>query len=457
MIRPCRLALALVPLLALGAFAQPIPAAKPAQPEVEKALEAFKESKLADAVELLKKAGKANPNLPPPKVQLAQWFLLAGNGQNARVMIEQAIADDNRHPEPYILNANVSFKEGRITDAILNLQMALGLSTDTRWDAEQKKRFAKEARTGLIHSFETRGDFPSAREYATELLNADPKDGAVRARLAEVIFRLDKPAESEKEFAQAFADDPKLDPPELQLAALWQARANAETDIPKQIALLGKVEDWLKKAVANHSKNPKCFREYAVWLLHEGKTDAAGLYIDALGKLDSTSKDAIFTKGLYLLHKKDFAGAEPLFETIYKEAPSDMNAIAHLALTLAETGDDKKKKRAVELAESLVRQNSKVALPYSVLGWCCFKAGRTDEAEKALNTAASVGQINFDTAYFLAVQLANKQKFEEAQKLLAGATSAVHGPFLYRAEAKALLVEVAKKVPEKKPEDKKGP
>ena len=226
-------------------------------------------------------------------------------------MLEQAIADDNRHPEAYILNANISFNEGRITDAILNLQMALGLASETRWDADQKKRFAKEARTGLIHSFETRGDFPSAREYATELLNADPKDGAVRARLASVIFRLDNPAEAEKELVQAFADDPKLDPPELQLAALWQARANSEADAPKQIVLLGKVEEWLKKAVANHSKNPKCFREYAVWLLHDGKVDAAGLYIEALGKLDSASKESLFAKGLYLLHKKDFAGAEP--------------------------------------------------------------------------------------------------------------------------------------------------
>ena len=47
----------------------------------------------------------------------------------------------------------------------------------------------------------------------------------LRSRLAAIVFRMDKPAEAEKEFTQAYADDPTIDPPEVQLANLWQQKA----------------------------------------------------------------------------------------------------------------------------------------------------------------------------------------------------------------------------------------
>ena len=133
---------------------------------------------------------------------------------------------------------------------MLNLKVVLELSADPRLDADQKKRFAREARNGLVETRFARGDFAAAKEYAIELLNADPKNGVLRSRLAAIVFRLDKPAEAEKEFTQAFADDPTIDPPELQLSFLWQQRANTEPDVAKQAAHLEKVEEWLKKAVS---------------------------------------------------------------------------------------------------------------------------------------------------------------------------------------------------------------
>lgn len=440
-------------LLALPVFAADPP--KPAAPtELEQAQELFKANKVQEALDKLAKAGKTNPNLSPPKVQVAQWFFQGGNVPAARQFVEQAIAEDLKHPEGYILNAQFAFAEGRPTDATLNLKVALELSNDARWDADQKKRFGRVAREGLVETCSARGDHAAAKEYAIELLNADPKNGMLRSRLATIVFRLDKPAEAEKEFTQAFADDPTIDPPELQLAFLWQQRANGEPDAAKQTALLEKVEEWLKKAVSNHPKNAKPAREYGLWLLNAGKTEAAGPYIESASKLDATGKETTVAKAIWLLHKKDPAAAEPLLEGVYKDAPGDLNALSFLCLCLSESGDEKKKKRAVDLADTLVRQNPKSPAGFAVLGWCQYKMGRADDAERALNTVLSSGQISYDTAYFIARLLADKQKFEDAQKLLTGAVNAPHGMFLYRADAKAFLAEVTKKVPEKK-DDKK--
>lgn len=449
---------ALLLLLALPVVAADPPKADPPKPaaptEVDQAFDLFKANKVPEAVEKLTKAGKSNPNLPPPRVQVAQWYFQAGNGQAARQFVEQAIAEDPKHPEGYILNANFAYADGRATDAILNLKMALDLSADARWDADQKKRFARESRNGLVETCFARGDYAAAKEHALELLNADPKNGVLRSRLAVIVFRMDKPAEAEREFTQAYADDPTVDPPELQLAGQWQQRANGEPDPAKQLAHLEKVEGWLKKAVTAHPKSPKPAREYGLWLLNAGRLEAAGPYVEAATKLDPAGRETAVVKAVWLLHKKDPAAAEAVLEGVYRDAPGDLTALSYLCISLAESGDEKKRKRAVDLADTLVRQNPKWAPWHAVLGWCQYKVGRADDAERSLSLSFSAGQVQFDAAYFAARLLADRMKYEDAHKLLAGAVNAPHGMFLYRADAKALLAEVAKKLPEKKDEKK---
>jgi tetratricopeptide (TPR) repeat protein len=453
-----RSALAYVLLLAAPLFAQTPPPPKPATPtEVQEAMDLFKANKVPEALDKLAKAGKTNPALSPPKVQVAQWFFLAGNGPAARAYVEQALVEDAKHPEAYLLNANFAFGEGRLTDAVLNLRTALEMSADARWDADQKKRFAREARSGLVETCFARGDYSAAKEHVLELLNADPKNGPLRCRLATVVFRQDKPAEAEKELNQAFADDPGVDPPELQLANLWQQRAVAEVDAAKQAALFEKAEGWLQKAVTNHPKSAKPAREYGLWLMNAGKLDSAAPYIEAAGKTDPAGKDTSVARAVWLLHKKDAAAAEGLLEGVYKDAPGDLNALSFLCLSLTETGDDKKKKRAADLADTLVKQNPKAAGGYAVLGWCLYRLGRADEAEKALATVLNSGQISSDAAFFVAKLLTDKQRFEDAHKLLTGALAVKHGLFVYRTDAKSLFDEVTKKLPPKKDEKKEEP
>lgn len=433
--------------------APPKPVAPAPNPDVEKALELFKQNKVPDALELLKKAVKVNPALPPPKLQIAQWCLQSNNGQAARQFIEQAIAEDRTHVDGYVFNGNIAFNEGRLTEAILNLQTAEALAQQPRWDAEQKKRFLRNIRDGLASCFTARGDYDAAKEHLRGMMNEDPKNGLLRQRLAEVVFRGGKPEEAFDELTKAFADDPTLDPPDLRMAALWQARSTS--DPAAADADRKKAEDRFKKAVTAHPKNAKCHREYAVWLMEDGKTDAAGLYIEAMAKIDPAGRDTLAAKALWHLHRKEYPAAETLLEGIMKDAPGDPFGTGYLCVALAESGDEKKQKRAIDLAETLVRQNQRAPLPYAVLGWSLLKAGKVDDADKALGVALSAGQVSLDTAYYLAKLLDVKQKYEEAHRFLKEAVSSPHGLFVYRHDAKAWLPELAKKVPEKKDEPKK--
>lgn len=425
-----------------SAAAQPKPPA-----ELEKPLELFRAGKFDDCLEELRKATKANANLLPPRVILADWFVKANQGANARLNIERAAAEDPRHPDVYLLNASFAFGEGRITDALLNLQLAQQLAADVRWTAEQRKRFLLESRLGQASCLENRGDVAAARESLLAVLTDDPKNGAVRQRMAAATFALGKPDEAFTELVKARADDPAVELPELRMAALWSAKAATTPKAEEAKAHRDQAEGWLKKAVAAHPKSIRPFTTYANWLLEDGRPDAAAPYVDAAAKLEPTARDTLGVQGLLARHRKDFAAAEATFERLYKDGPSDPFALANLALVLAESADVEKQKRAINLAGALMQQNQRSVDAAAVLGWSKLKAGRLDEAEQDFAAVLKAGgQLSLDSVYFLAKMLTERKKVEDAHKFLTAAVDA-RGPFVYRADAKALLAELAKQLP----------
>jgi tetratricopeptide (TPR) repeat protein len=427
---------ALFAACALPALAQPS-----ATPD-DKARALVQTGKLADALKELQAAAKADPKRTPPRVALAALCFRARNGRAARAMLEQGAVEDPKHPEVYLLNGNFAYGEGRVTDAILNLQTALRLAAEPRWDPDQRKRFTREAHLGLASSYEARRDWPAVKEHLLAVLTADPKNGAARQRLATALFHTGKADEGFAALRTAYADDPASELPELRMAALYGADNDA-----------AKAEEWLKKAVAAHAQDARTHRGYAGWLLNQGKPDAAQAYLDSAAKLDATGRETLALRGLMARYRKKFADAEPVFEKLHRDSPNDPFAVWNLALTLAETGDKEKQRRAVELADSEVRRNGRSPEAYSVLGWCYARAGRLDDAERALTAAANLGPLSRDAGYFFARVLADKGRWEDAYNILKSVSNA-RGAYVYRADAEALLAEAEKKKPAK-PEPKK--
>lgn len=437
-----------LPALVFFLFSVTLAAAQPPKPAdppgEEKARELFRAGKFDDALKELQAVAKLDPKRPPPRVTIASYFFMAQQGQAARLALEAAVAEEPRHPEVYLLNASFAFGEGRITDAVLSCQTALTLAADPRWDPDQRKRFVRESRLGLAAAFEKRGDWTAARDHYASVLSDEPKNGNVRQRFASVVFHLGRPDEALKEFQTAHRDDPAVGLPELQMASLTAATQPEPA----------KTEDWLKKAVAAHPTDAKAPRMYAAWLLDTGNPEAAQLYLDAAVKLDPSGRETAALKGLMARHRKDYKAAETVFEGLVREYPAESPYGWNLALVLAETGDKEKQRRAIEIAENEARKNQKVPEAFAVLGWCYYKAGRIDEAERALSQVAQTGQMpSRDAAYFFGRLLADRQKWEDAQKVLKSAADA-KGGYVYRADAQALLAEVEKKVP-KKEEGKK--
>ncbi len=421
------------------------PAAPAPSADEVKARELFAKGQADEALKLLTQAVKANPALVPARVTMARWLLEGNNGQQARMLLEQAAAEDEDHPDVYLTNASIAFAEGRITDALLNCDKALELASSTRWDPDRRKRVQRDARSGLAAAAEARRNWRAAEADLAALLQSDPRNPQVRTRYGRVLFLMGQTDDAFRHLKQAVADDPRLDPAEVTVGTLWsQAGDNAQA------------EKWMGEAVKAHPKSAKVHRAYAGWLLDQGKTDPALAHLEEAAKIEPTARDTRALRGLAARYKKDYATAVAAFEDLLREYPSDAFVMGNLALSLAESGDATQRRRAVDLAELYQRQNARAADGPAVLGYALLKAGRVDDAERALGAAAQAagGRIVPDTAYYLARLLNERGKFEDANRLLAGALES-KAPFVYRSDAAALAAEIKPKLPPAKPEDKK--
>jgi tetratricopeptide (TPR) repeat protein len=422
--------------VAAAAAAAQAPQPTPTTDE-QKAREAFAAGKFDDALKLLQAVVKANPSAMPPKVKMSQWFLEAKKGQEARILLEQAAAEDPAHPDVLLTNAMYALNEGRITDTILSCEAALNAAGFSRWDADTRKRFQREARLGLVTALARRGNFASVKEHLSALLKDDPKNPKLQVELATANFVLGRPDEALADFQAARKNDPGLDPAELWIAQRWAQKAD-----------FAKADEWFQKAAQANTGSARVHRAYAEYLLGRGKTDAAKAHLAVAEKSEPNARDTKALIGLMARYNKDYITATRVFEELVKEHPAYGFATANLALVLAESSDANQKRRGLELAEVFASQNRGSAEAAGVYGYCLLRNGRVDDADRVLGLAASTGQVNLDTAYFLALVLKEKGKIEEAHKLLKEALAG-QGPFVYRKDAEALFADLEKRLPKK--------
>ena len=144
------------------------------------------------------------------------------------------------------------------------------------------------------------------------MLVAEPKNAQLRGKYGVAQFVSGKVEEAIAEFATAFKDDPTADPPELQMARLWEKRPDA-----------AKADEWYAKAMTAHPKNAQGFREYAGWLMNTGRLDEAKAPLDAATSLEPDARNTLALRGLFARYRRDFPTAEVAFDKMYRESPRE--------------------------------------------------------------------------------------------------------------------------------------
>ncbi len=432
-------------------------------PLLTEAIELLSKNKGAEAKKKYDEAVAKNPSLPPWELVLTR-ISLANQGKNSRQLMELCLAKYPNHPEVYLQNASIAMSEGRLAEAMMNLQNALNFTNMTTWTRTQRNTFKKEANRGLAAVYERRGDWHGVRQALEALVDLpEANDPQIQLILAKARFMTGQENEAldalkeayklDQERAAKDKSDPNLDLPEVLLAQFQSGKAEAGKDKDdtdkKKVANRAATVKLFEKAEEKYAGKAKPMLAYASWLLDRGQLNEAKEKLNAAIKAEPSSTDKsvlrqkAILQGMIARYEKNYPDAEKKFYTLWLENPNDSYAANQAALALIEQKDDAQKKRAVAFAELNVRLNEQAAEPRATLGWCYFNSKRYDEAEKQLDLAVSSGQVTPDTAYYHAELRAHRGKNEDAYKDLKIALDSKDGVFVNRERAEVLFKTVS--------------
>lgn len=401
--------------------------------DVAQAIKSFEKRDFDGCLQQLGKAVKAHPELPPAHALFAKLAFLNNQGAMIRPSLERAVAEDPEHPEVYILFGNLALVEGRLTDAAVHFEKARTLSGSQRWSGEQRRRFERLCHQGSASLAESRGDWKAAQAALTGWLEQEPGNALARYRLGKALFGAGQYDPAHAELRRAAEADPAIEPAAVTMGWLFTRQHN-----------LKKAEEWMDYAVKLAPDAFKVRLGFASWLLEQSRADEARAQLDAAAKIDPKSSEVRRMSGLAARECKDYATAEKVFQALSDESPADAWSRNQLALALVEQSDDAKKRRALELAELSIRQDSKAVDALTTLGTVYYRLKRLDDAEKVLKTVVASGKGNSDAAYMLALLEADRGHADGAAALIKTALAAP-GLFVARNDARQWLERIASK------------
>jgi len=401
-------------------------------PKIAEAVAQFKDHNFENALKLLKEAGEQDPDMPPAQVIMAQLFAQANIAGGVRAFLDKAafeVADD---PEAFVYLGDMAARERRITEADLLYEKAAGLLDKFTKSPKRKESLQPRICGGMAGVAQAREDWAAAQKHLEALLALDPKSVAAMQKIAFCLFqqkRMDEALEKLRDAAKAVPD---MLIPELMLAKFYQQTGDREN-----------AKKWMETALAASPKDIRIHLAIAQSAFDFGDLDAAKAEAEAALKIDTKSLEAKVLRGTIAMFQKDSKTAEMYLDSAHLQAPNEFSAGNGLALTLVEQKDEAKKRKALQYAEENVRKFSQTPEALATYGWVLYKLGRVDEAENALRSAASAGNLTPATAFYLARVAVDRGRDADAKQLLDGALGA-SGPFAQRAEAQALLEQLKK-------------
>jgi Tfp pilus assembly protein PilF len=401
-------------------------------PQVAEAVELFRNRNFGDALEKLKEAYKANPELPPPWVFMAQLYSSANISGGVRPALEKAVEETPKDPEAYLILGELALRERRPAEAGLLLERGMELTAQYSASAERKKALQQRGHRALATLAERRQDWKKATTHLEALSKAQPENAQVMVRMGRALFFLDQ-LEPAKQWLDAAAKaNPQVLPSDAVLAQLHQQRGNQE-----------KAATHLAAALKTHADDLQTQLAAARIELNNGNLEAASQHAAKALELDSDSGAAALISGMIALSQQNFDQAAARFQDVALQAPNNFAASNGLALALCEQESDDAKRRALEYAQSNVRKFPRQPEALATLGWTLYKAGQVDQAEQVLGRVFATGNISAATAYYMARIAVQRGRTDQAKRLLQSALD-TSGNFAKRDEAEALLEQLSK-------------
>lgn len=409
---------------------------KAIEPDSRAAIQKFIErGDLEAAKRKLAEVFGAQANVPHPHLILAQLLFERGNGMAAKQVLEKLAADEPNRFDVRFAFVQLAVNEQRWFEALLHVEAIDAAKMPENWDAAKRNTALIELSQLQGKCFEARGQWIKAEQaYSKTLAGELPEESqlVLRKQALEALARVKFHQEDIKSSYQYLVElrdvAPESFPPEVVLAALFDSDSKSE-----------EAHGWFEKGFQKHPDLVAI--PYARWLIVNNKPKLAEPVLKH--KVDESlfgedgeetnqgyEHERQFLLGQAARMRGDFERAQEILSDLHQSQPTAFLVGNALALSLIEDSDETKRARALQIAETNLRQNQSLSEAWSTLGWVQFKLGDVVRAKESLGVAARAGQITRDTAYFLSELHNELNEFERANELRQAAYSA-SGAFFY--------------------------
>jgi len=410
-------------------------------PEVEKAIQRFRNNDVQGALEFLQTAKERFPRLPPTYVTLAKMHMLQSqNMQAAHNLLEMTVLENPEDPEAYLMLADQAYSANRTTESDALFHMAEPLVEQFDDNAKRKRNFEVRLLAGKAAVAERRQQWDRAHELLTEWREMDPDNGLAHARLGVALFKLEKTKDAFESFTKARELNPDMPHPYVSLGKLFNQAADLETVEETRREKVNRARQAFERAYAE-DKSDNTTREYAEWLMQRGELDKAAEVAGALREMTPDSAPAALLDGVVALmqDRKDYA--EQAFTRALSLDPGNARANDLLALMLIESDSNSDRERALRYAQINAERFQNNSQANITKAYVLYRLGRASEAQEALQIGAR-GQLQADSAFLIAVIMAEQGQKDQAREALEQVVNQKAGLFIFRSRAEELLREL---------------
>ena len=380
--------------------------------------------------ESLIELAKLDANVPPRELLLAGMAYAANNPIVGKTLLERAAVLHRRNPGVALAFARLATLQGRFFDAIACVEKAQAANANSDADDDVKTHYRAQCLDVLTAVELRRNELAPAQRYAEQWEALEPNSDKMLLANGEVRFLQDKLQEAIS-FLQRRSENQKSATPTEVIVAKWYQGQNDDENYSK----------WISTAYKKRPNHAMTQLEYAAWLVRTEKFSDAKQVIAALAKDSAANSQAKMIQGRILFAEKKFAAAEQLFEELYQQQPGNFEYVYFLTLSLLESGDAAKVRKAAQIARRGFRAFPNNQLSAAVTGWALYSAGDKESGRGLIRRAQQLGPLMADTAYFMAQMLIDDGRNADAKSTLEPFV-ATPNVFVFRSQSKKLLESI---------------
>ncbi len=404
-------------------------------PEIEKAIQRFRNSDSRGAFEFLKSATEKYPKLPPAEVIFARMHLVVRNAQALRVAqhwLEMAVSEHPDDPEAYLILADQAFSSGRTAESLALFEYSIPLVEKFSANNKRKGKFRIRILAGRAAVSQRRSRWEEAQQRLQEWVEADPESAIAHQRLGDVLFHLEKHSESLEEFTKAHKLDTKdvVDHPYISIGKLFSKADDIE-----------KARKAFEQAYNEDKANEKVAQAYVDWLISQDELESAHAAVKRLREQQPDLKSGLMLDGILSVMQGNRNEAISTMTEILGVDPSNSRATDLLALLLIESEDVADQEKAMRYAQVNSQRFSDNSQVNVTQGWVLFQLGRKNEAQQYLSRVQQ-NTLNSDSYFLLAKMMVENNKKDQAIKTLKAIIGNESGLFIFRREAEKFLAEI---------------